>query len=83
MTWGVDPETEEVWEDDPEFAGIVLTIDLSDEWTYPDDIKSIMRETWEEQASIGNSPVMDVRAGHILIDLATDNIVRGPVPTQS
>ncbi|WP_121820045.1 hypothetical protein [Halostella salina] len=80
MTWGLDEETGVVWEDDSEFSGVVRTIDVSDGYSLPDDVKTVMRDTWEENANLGNSPVMDVRAGYILMDMATEDIELGPSP---
>lgn len=80
MTWGIDPETGEVWEDDPEFTGVVATIDISDGYRLPDDVQNVMRETWKSEANLGNSPVMDVRAGYIIMDMVTENIVEGAAP---
>lgn len=81
MTWyyqeSEDGQTVDVYEDDAEFTGLVTTLEHGPPWTFPDDIKQVMRETWEEEASLGNSPVMNTRAGHILMDLATENIEEG------
>lgn len=80
MTWGIDPNTGDVWEDDPQFTGVVTTIDVSNGYTVPDDVTEVMRETFRTEANMGNSPVLNQRAGEILMDWVDENIVVGPAP---
>jgi len=78
--WGIDPETGEVWEDDPAFTGVVTTLDNSDGYTTPDDVIAVMRDTFRAEAKMGNSPVLNQRAGEILMDWVDENIVVGSTP---
>lgn len=85
MTWYYDiadgGSQMDIYEDDPEFTGLIETLQNDGSgFRHPDDIKQVMRETWEQEANLGSSPVMNVRAGHILMDLATDDIERGTPP---
>lgn len=82
MTWyyslANDDSSMEIYEDDPEFTGQIATLQNEGSgFRLPNDIQTVMRETWEAEANLGNSPVMNVRAGHILIDLVTENIKEG------
>lgn len=81
MTWyyqkSNDSQTIDVYEDDAEFTGLVTTLTHGPPWDYPDDIKQVMREAWEQEANLGNSPVMNVRAGYILMDMVQENIEEG------
>lgn len=84
MTWYYDISGNgnmDVYEDDPEFSGLVTTVQNGgDGFELPGDVKSVMRATWEDNANLGNSPVMDVRAGYILMDMATNDIEEGTPP---
>lgn len=82
MTWYYDEADDgssmDIYEDDPEFSGLIDTLQNDGSgFRIPDDIRAVMRATWEAEANLGNSPVMNVRAGHILMDLVTDNIQEG------
>lgn len=82
MTWTYDIADDGsqmgIYEDDPEHTGLITTLDNDGSgFRIPNDIEAVMRATWEQEASLGSSPVMSVRAGHILMDLATGNIEEG------
>lgn len=78
MTWYLDPETGECYEDDPAYSGKVdSSVDMVDGYEFPDDVVTVMREVWEEHANHGRGPVMNVRAGYILMDMIEGNIERG------
>lgn len=77
--WWLDPTTGDVYEDDPEFSGVVATLDR-EEYVLGRDLPPVMRETWETERNLGNSPVMNVRAGYILMDMATANWRFGTPP---
>lgn len=68
----------DIYEADPEFTGRIetLTNDGSG-FDIPGDVKTVMRETWMVEANMGSSPVLTVRAGHILMDMAAGDIREG------
>lgn len=84
MTWKYkvsnDGLSMDVFEDDPEYSGKITTLTKSDPGFTPiPEVKRVMRETWEKEANLGSSPVMNVRAGYILMDLVTENIEEGSI----
>lgn len=82
MTWYLDTETGDVYEDDPQFTGLVDSISTGpgEEYVLQRDLLPVVRATWESEANLGNSPVMNVRAGYILMDMATQNWEFGTPP---
>jgi len=82
MTWYLERDTGTVYEHDPEFSGVITTLDAprGEEWALATDLLPVMRATWEDTASLGNSPVSSVRASCILMDIATRNWVFGTPP---
>lgn len=71
----------DIYEDDPAFSGKINTLQNDGSgFTIPNDIRAVMRTTWEQEANLGNSSVMNVRAGHILTDMVTGNIKEGTPP---
>jgi len=84
MTWHYsiadDGSSMDIYEDDSEFTGKITTLQNDGSgFTIPDDVRAEMRATWEAEANVGqgNSPVMSVRAGHILMDMVTGDIQEG------
>lgn len=68
----------DVYEQDSEFIGHITTIENDGSgFEIPNDINIVMRKTWEEQASLGQSPVMSVRAGNIMMDMICGCIEEG------
>lgn len=68
----------DIYEDDSEFTGKITTLQNDGSgFKIPHDIREVMRETWEKEANLGNSPVMSVRAGQILMDMQCDCIKEG------
>lgn len=85
MTWRYDIADDgssmDIYEDDPAFTGKIDTLQNDGSGlTIPDDVQAVMRATWEQEANLGNSPVMTVRAGHILMDMVTEDIEAGTPP---
>lgn len=85
MTWYYDIHDDgsamDVYEDDTEFTGKITTLQNDGSgFRLPGDVRAVMRDTWETEAGLGNSPVMSVRAGAILMDMVTDNIEAGTPP---
>lgn len=86
MTWYYDIFDDggemDVYEDDPEFTGVVKTIKNDGSgFDIPSDVKAVMRGVWEDEANLGKSPVMDVRSGHIMMDMITEDIREGVPPS--
>jgi len=82
MTWYYDIADDyssmKIYEDDPEFTGKIDTLQNDGSgFRIPDDVRDVMRETWEQEASLDNSPVMSTRAGHILMDMQCECIKEG------
>lgn len=82
MTWHYDIADDgssmAIYEDDPAFTGQVDTLQNDGSgFTIPDDIHAVMRAAWEQEATLGNSPVMSARAGYILMDMVTGDIAEG------
>jgi hypothetical protein len=46
----------------------------------PDAVRTIVRNECASSMNLGNSPVMDQYAGQLILDLATQNYVRGTPP---
>lgn len=44
----------------------------------PGDIEDVMRQEWEASANLGESPVMDIYAGEVLMRMATGDIEEDP-----
>lgn len=85
MTWFyniTDDGSMEIYEDDGENTRLIKTLENDGSgFTIPNDVREVMRETWEQEANLGNSPVMSVRAGKILMDMQCDCIERGIPPS--
>lgn len=77
MTWYLDPDTGDVIEDNPEVSSPQTHATLSEPYHTSDDVLAVMQDVWETEANLGNSPVMSVRAGYILMDMIQENIERG------
>lgn len=86
MTWYYDISDDgsimDIYEDDAEFTGKITTLQNDGSgFRIPDEVRDVMRETWEKEANLGNSPVMSARAGQILMDMECECIEKGVPPT--
>ena len=52
------------------------TVDPTTTYRYPGDIQSVLSDTFREEANLGNSPVMSVYAGELLMQKADGDIAR-------
>lgn len=77
MTWYFDRDTSEVIEDSPALDSPTTHATLPERRRLPDDVIDVMREVWETEVNINNSPDMSARAAYILMDMVQENIVYG------
>jgi len=71
MTWGVDPDTGEVWRDDPTTTEVVTTIETSVSYS-SSDVLDVMESEW--RSASGDD------ADHILLDMIRQHIEFSPAP---
>ena len=71
-----------IWDDDGD--GTVYdhngheigTIDPEKPYVYPSDVQTLVSDVWREEADLGNSPVMSIYAGELLIRKVDGDIAR-------
>jgi len=71
MTWGLDPDTGEVWRDDPSTTEVVTTIETSVSYSST-DVLDVMGTEWQSASGDG--------ADYILIDMIREDIDFSPAP---
>lgn len=72
----------DIYEDDPEFTGKITTLENDGSgFRIPDDVLEVMTATFMEVTELGDNPTIPVRAGHIVVDLTTNNVKEGVPPS--
>lgn len=82
MTWYYDLSDDgssmDIYEDDPEFTGLVKTVENDGSgFQIPNDVLDSMSTTFMQVVDLGENPTIPVRAGWIVVDLTTNNVVEG------
>jgi hypothetical protein len=70
-----------VWDDDGDgtvydHQGTAIGTVSPDQYDFPDDIQSVISETFRKEANLGNSPVMSSYAGELLLQKIDEDIER-------
>lgn len=78
MTWHFDPSGETFDLYDHTGNLVASDVPFSGSWSdYPPEVTAKMREIWEGEVNLGNSPVMSEYAGRLLMHMVEGDIEGG------